>query len=65
VTRADYWAKCKREVARIVRPGGLVVCCGWRSGGMGKSNGMELLEVLLVPHGGDHNDTIVTVEKKL
>ena len=27
--------------------------------------GYELLEVLLVPHGGAHNDTIVTVERKV
>jgi len=24
-----------------------------------------LLEVLIVPHGGAHNDTIVTVERKV
>jgi hypothetical protein len=26
--------------------------------------GFELLEILLVPHGGSHNDTICTVERK-
>ena len=29
-----------------------------------KKYGMEIQEILLVPHGGWHNDTIVTVEKK-
>ena len=27
--------------------------------------GFEQVEILLVPHGGWHNDTIVTVEKKI
>ena len=26
--------------------------------------GFEIIEILLVPHGGWHNDTIVTVEKR-
>jgi hypothetical protein len=34
------------------------------SGGIGISLGFELLEVLIVPHGGAHNDTIVTMETK-
>ncbi len=33
--------------------------------GMGKNRGFEIQRILLVPHGGNHNDTIVTVEKKL
>ena len=32
---------------------------------IGKKYGMEIQEILLVPHGGWHNDTIVTVEKKI
>jgi len=30
---------------------------------MGKNRGFEIVEILLVAHGGHHNDTIVTVEK--
>ena len=48
-----------------LKPGGLVICCGWNSMGMGKKRGYEMLELLLVPHGGAHNDTIVTVERKV
>ena len=33
--------------------------------GLGKNRGFEMLEILLVPHGGSKNDTIVTVERKL
>ena len=38
---------------------------GWNSGGIGKSLGFEIIEILLVAHGGAHNDTICTVERKL
>lgn len=40
------------------------ICCGWNTVGFGKNLGFELIEVLLVCHGGRHNDTIVTVEKR-
>lgn len=63
-TQAKFWSQCKDEIARIVAPGGTVVSFGWNSQGMGKTRGFSLVEVLLVPHGGMHNDTIVTVETK-
>ena len=48
----------------MIRPGGIVVSCGWNSNGMGIKRGYILREVLLVAHGGNHNDTICTVEQK-
>ena len=33
--------------------------------GIGKKYGFEIEEILLVPHGGWHNDTIVVVERKV
>lgn len=59
-----YWADCKNEIARIVKPGGKVICFGWNSMGIGKNRGFEMKRILLVPHGGSKNDTIVTVEVK-
>lgn len=64
-TRCDYWSKCKDEIKRITKVGGKVICFGWNSGGMAKSRGFELTEILLVPHGGNKNDTIVTIDIKL
>lgn len=32
--------------------------------GIGLKRGFEMIEILLVPHGGSKNDTIVTVERK-
>ena len=64
-TQASYWSKQKKEIGRIVNKNGIVISCGWNSGGIGKKYGFEILEILLVPHGGAHNDTIVTVERKI
>ena|SRR3990167_3057525 len=50
---------------KLMNIGGVVVCCGWNSSGMGKARGYELKEILMVAHGGAHNDTIVTVETKI
>jgi len=64
-TRADWWTKHKIEIARVVDPGGKVISFGWNSGGIGKKLGFEITRILLVPHGGIHNDTICVVEQKL
>lgn len=64
-TQASFWSNMKREVGRIVKPDGFCITCGWNSGGMGKKYGFEIQEILLVAHGGWHNDTIVTVEEKI
>jgi len=51
--------------ATKIAPGGLVICCGRNSNGLGTKRGFELIHVLTVRHGGDHNDTFVTVEIKV
>lgn len=63
-TQASFWSNMKKEIGRIVRTGGHCITCGWNSGGIGKKYGFEIVEILLVAHGGWHNDTIVTVEVK-
>lgn len=60
-----YFSRLKAMMSSRIKFGGLAICCGWNSGGFGISNGFDLIEVLLVPHGRDHNDTIVTVERKI
>lgn len=63
-TQSSYWRKHKEQIGKIVRPGGIVITCGWNSGGMGKKYGFKAIEHMLVAHGGWHNDTIITVEVK-
>lgn len=64
-TQASYWTNQKKEIARITKSNGIVMTFGWNSGGIGKKYGFEQIEILLVAHGGWHNDTIVTVERKI
>jgi len=59
-----YWADCKNEIARIIKPGGKAICFGWNSMGLGKNRRFEMTRILLVAHGGSKNDTICTVEIK-
>lgn len=63
-TQASFWANLKDEIARITRPGGKVISCGWNSNGIGKNRGFTQVEIMMVAHGGAHNDTIVVVERK-
>lgn len=63
-TKASFWGNHKREISRIVKLGGKVITFGWNSGGIGYKYGFEIQRILLVPHGGWHNDTICTVEVK-
>ena len=49
---------------RLLVPGGVALSFGWNSAGFGRSRGYDVLEVLLVAHGGAHNDTICVAEVK-
>lgn len=64
-TSAQFWKLQKDEISRIVKKGGKVITFGWNSGGIGKTNGFEIRRILLVAHGGWHNDTICTVEDRI
>lgn len=38
---------------------------GWNSAGFGAKRGFEIIEILLVAHGGGHNDTICVAERRV
>lgn len=59
-TQASFWSKPKDLIA-LLQPR-KVISFGWNTQGMGLKRGYVLTRILLVPHGGAHNDTIVTVE---
>lgn len=59
------YKRVKDGLDKMLKPDGIAICCGWNSLGFGLGRGYEMLEILLVTHGGAHNDTIVTVERKL
>lgn len=55
--------KLKQAIHNITKPGSIVLSFGWNIVGMGKE--WEDLEILLVCHGSDHNDTICLAEKRI
>lgn len=57
--------KAKDQIARILKPGGYCISFGWNTTGMGTKRGFEKEEIMMVAHGGNRNDTLVTVERKL
>ena len=64
-TKASWRAKHLDEIQRILKPNGLCISFGWNTNGVGKKRGFEIIEILLVAHGGSKNDTLCTVERKV
>jgi len=56
---------CKDKIQKLLKVGGIAISCAWNSSGIGKTRGFEIVEILMVAHGASHNDTIITVEKKI
>lgn len=63
-TTSRVWRMWKDEIARVIGRFGKCVSFGFSSNGLGKGRGFEITRILLVAHGNNHNDTIVTVEVK-
>jgi hypothetical protein len=63
-TKSSVWKLWKDEIARITESGGYVLSFGNNSGGIGMDNGFEMERIRLIPHGGNHYDTICTAERK-
>ena len=63
-TQGSYWAKMKDDISRILKKDGICLSFGWNSNGIGKKRGFDIIEILMVAHGGVHNDTICMAERK-
>ena len=63
--QANSWTNWKNSISDIVPVGGVVLSFGWNSVGMGRKHSFEIIEILMVCHGGMHNDTICVAERKL
>lgn len=57
--------KEKDLISQLVRPGGIVISFGWNTVGMGKKRGFEPVEYMAISHGGNRNDTLVSVERRV
>lgn len=64
-TQSSFYSNLREAIKPLLLPGGVVLSFGWNSVGMGKGRGFMLEEVLLIPHGGAHNDTICIAERMI
>jgi hypothetical protein len=62
---AALYKRVRDALMLVLDAHAVVLSFGWNSAGMGAGRGFELLEVLMVAHGGAHNDTICIAERKL
>lgn len=60
--RAAYLKRIRKAINRITVTGSIVLWFGWNSTGMGME--YETLEICLVCHGADHNDTICMAQQR-
>lgn len=58
------WPDEKNLIDQILKPDGIVLHFGWHTNGMGKKRHYEIEEILMVAHGGAHNDTLCMAERK-
>ena len=61
----EYLSKHLDEIKRVLKRGGICMCFGWNTNGVGMKRGFDMEEVLVVAHGGSKNDTLCTLERKV
>lgn len=57
--------KVKDRISKLLSPGQFCISFGWNTNAIGKKRNMKIVEILIVAHGGNRNDTLVTIEEKL
>lgn len=61
---AALYSRVRTAMIPVLSHDAVVLSFGWNTSGMGKKHGFEILEILLVCHGGAHNDTICMAERR-
>ncbi len=61
---AALYRRVRDGLDRLLVPGGIALSFGWNSAGFGRHRDYRIEELLLVSHGGAHNDTICLAERK-
>ncbi len=59
---ALLYQRVRNAIVPILADDATVLSFGWNTVGMGKKHGFRISEILLVSHGGAHNDTICMAE---
>ena len=62
-TKSSTWSGWKDLMAEKVLD--KCISFGWNTCGLGINRGFEITRILMVCHGGMHNDTICTVEHRV
>lgn len=62
---ASLYSRVKNAMMEVLTDDAIVLSFGWNSAGLGKKHGFEQIEIMLVCHGGAHNDTICVAERKI
>lgn len=62
---AALYKRVRDALDPLIALDGIVLSFGWSSNGMGKGRGYQIEEVMMVAHGGAHNDTICIAERKI
>lgn len=60
-----FYKQVRDAAMNVLAPGAVVLSFGWNSTGMGRDRGFRMEEILLVCHGGAHNDTICIAERRV
>jgi len=62
-TKGDlvYWYGIRREISRILKPGGSVIMFAWNSNSFPSC---EIKNIFVVAHGSERNDTIISIHTK-
>ena len=60
-TQSSFYIKIGHHVHQLIKPSGIILSFGWNSMGVGSA--FDHVEVLLVSHGGAHNDTICVAQQ--
>jgi hypothetical protein len=63
-TQGASWANWKTAISGICADDAIVLSFGWNSVGMGIKHSFEIIEIMMICHGGVHNDTICMAERK-
>lgn len=62
---AVLYQRVRDAIVPVCAEDAIVLSFGWNTVGMGKKHGFEIIEIMLVCHGGAHNDTICMAERRL
>lgn len=62
---AGLYARVRDAAIPALKPDAKVLSFGWNTVGMGRKHGFMLEEVLIVCHGGAHNDTLCIAERRV